>query len=69
MDKNQPPAFPQWRKSSSCGPSAACVEVADLGSRVVGVRDSKNPAGPVLAWSRDEWNAFLRQVKDGTMDL
>lgn len=33
-----------WRKSSFSGGTGECVEVASVGA----VRDSKNPAGPVL---------------------
>ena len=34
----------RWRKSSLSGEAGQCVEVARAGA----VRDSKNPAGPVL---------------------
>ena len=34
----------RWRKSSFSGGDGQCVEVAHAGA----VRDSKNPAGPVL---------------------
>lgn len=30
---------------------------------VVAVRDSKNPAGPALVFSPDEWAAFTASVK------
>jgi uncharacterized protein DUF397 len=33
------------------------------------VRDSKNPAGPVLAFTPDEWAAFLDEAKSGGFDL
>ncbi len=34
----------RWRKSSLTGEAGQCVEVASAGA----VRDSKDPAGPVL---------------------
>jgi hypothetical protein len=48
-----------WRKSSYSSDTANCVEVAFAGP-VVGVRDSKNVAGPVLAFPEREWVRFLR---------
>ena len=33
------------------------------------MRDSKDPDGPKLAFSGAEWDAFLRDVKDGEFDL
>ncbi|ACY96039.1 MULTISPECIES: DUF397 domain-containing protein [Thermomonospora] len=43
---------PQWRKSSrSAATGNDCVELADLGT-AVGIRDSKNPNGPILQVSR-----------------
>jgi hypothetical protein len=48
-----------WRKSSYSGAQGDCVEVARLGDEGVALRDSKNPGGPVLAFSRSPWRAFL----------
>ncbi|MEU8073672.1 DUF397 domain-containing protein [Micromonospora sp. NPDC049151] len=48
-----------WRKSIRSGHSE-CVEVADNLAGVVGVRDSKDPAGPVLTFTPDAWRAFVR---------
>ena len=58
-----------WRKSSWSGPTGGgdCVEVADLGE-AVGVRDSKNPAGPVLVFTPSEWAAFVAGAKGGEFD-
>jgi len=51
-----------WRKSSySGGNGGNCVEVAVLGGWRV-VRDSKDPAGPVLAFSPAEWRTFTARL-------
>ncbi|WP_088991331.1 DUF397 domain-containing protein [Micromonospora chokoriensis] len=50
----------RWRKSSrSSGNGGACVEVADNLPGVVGVRDSKDPAGPALTFTPTAWRAFV----------
>lgn len=55
-----------WRKSSfSNGTGGNCVEVADLDHGHRAVRDSKNPHGPVLRFTRQEWAAFTAGVRDG----
>ncbi|MEU6745752.1 DUF397 domain-containing protein [Spirillospora sp. NPDC046719] len=58
----------RWRTSShSSGQGTECVEVGDMARRVV-ARDSKDPSGPVLAFSTGEWSVFLRDVKRGRYD-
>ena len=53
-----------WRKSSySSGNGGACVEVAGNLPDVVAVRDSKNPEGPALVFTPEEWRAFLDGVR------
>ncbi|MEC3914421.1 DUF397 domain-containing protein [Nocardia sp. CDC160] len=50
----------QWFKSSRSANASECVEVAFIGNaRSVGVRDSKDPAGPVLVFSGEQWDRFL----------
>ncbi|GAB3069141.1 DUF397 domain-containing protein [Micromonospora schwarzwaldensis] len=53
----------RWRKSSrSNAAGGACVEVADARPGGVAVRDSKDPAGPVLAFAPDAWRAFVDRL-------
>jgi len=75
---------PAWRKSSYSSSQANCVEVAALGWRTssseancvqvalggpaVGVRDSKDPGGPVLAVLAGHWSTFLRGIAAGDFD-
>ncbi|MCP2167304.1 DUF397 domain-containing protein [Goodfellowiella coeruleoviolacea] len=60
-----PDSFSRWRKSShSNGYGGACVELAHA-TGVIGVRDSKNPAGPVLTFGQAELSRFLGAVKLG----
>jgi hypothetical protein len=52
-----------WRKSTRSGTQGECVEVADNLPGVVGVRDSKDTAGPVLTFDPQNWRAFLDFAK------
>jgi hypothetical protein len=53
----------RWRKSRRSNNQGACVEVADNLADLVGVRDSKDPGGPVLAFGLDAWRSFVDLVK------
>ncbi len=64
-----PHRFINWRKSARSGSADNCVEVAVADDGVVGVRDSKNPNGPVLEFTPAEWAAFTGGVRDGEFDL
>ncbi|WP_433359261.1 DUF397 domain-containing protein [Streptosporangium sp. CA-115845] len=68
-----------WQKSSFSGNGQDCVEVA-LGDtsrtevepgpdseRLVLVRNSKDPEGPVLAFTPGEWDAFIAGIKRGSL--
>ncbi|SUE32353.1 Domain of uncharacterised function (DUF397) [Nocardia farcinica] len=58
----------KWFKSSYSGGGNDCVEVAHLDGGMVGVRDSKNTAGPALVFTPSEWEAFLRGTRGGEFD-
>ncbi|WP_067537234.1 DUF397 domain-containing protein [Nocardia crassostreae] len=49
----------EWFKSTRSQPNADCVEIAHLRAGAVGVRDSKDPNGPVLVFSGGQWDRFL----------
>lgn len=56
-----------WRKSSRSGSDGgSCVEVATNLDAMVGVRDSKDPGGPVVVVSSDAWRAFVGRMKGAT---
>lgn len=55
-----------WQKAAASEHNG-CVEAAAL-LEGVAVRDSKDPDGPVLAYTRREWAAFLDGVKRGEFD-
>ncbi|MEV4480080.1 DUF397 domain-containing protein [Micromonospora coxensis] len=52
-----------WRKSTRSGTQGDCVEVADNLPGVVGVRDSKDPTGPVLTFTPLAWRVFVARAK------
>ena len=53
-----------WHKSThSNGSGGACVEVARNLPGIVAVRDSKNPDGPALIVSGDEWASFITRLQ------
>jgi hypothetical protein len=52
----------RWRKSSYSGSASDCVEVAFVGDQVA-TRDSKNPTGPALVFTRSAWTTFLTAVR------
>jgi hypothetical protein len=56
-----------WRKSAKTQANGQCVEVARVGE-AIGVRDSKDPAGPVLTFTLSEFEAFLDGVHHGEFD-
>ncbi|MBY8859682.1 DUF397 domain-containing protein [Nocardia sp. CA2R105] len=58
----------RWFKSSRSVSGGDCVEVAHLNGGMVGVRDSKNPAGPALIFGSAEWDRFTDRLAEGGFD-
>ncbi|WP_198679568.1 DUF397 domain-containing protein [Thermomonospora amylolytica] len=59
------PAHTPWRKSShSSGEQSMCVEAAKL-SAVIAVRDSKDPNGPHLTFTPEDWRTLTERIKHG----
>ncbi|WP_309094065.1 DUF397 domain-containing protein [Streptomyces sp.] len=50
----------QWRRSSYSGDQGGqCLEVAETPHTTVAIRDSKNPAGPVLTLDPAVFTSFV----------
>jgi hypothetical protein len=61
MPQTPVPTNTVWRKSTRSGDQGACVEVAVVADTIA-VRDSKDPAGPVLVFSPRAWTSFAAAV-------
>ena len=58
-----------WQKSSYSSQNGNCLEVARNLPGAVAVRDSKDPAGPALIFTSDQWQAFVSGLRDGRLSL
>jgi hypothetical protein len=55
-----------WFRSSRCA-DVTCAEVAGDAEHIY-IRDGKSPCGPVLKFTRAEWEAFRDGLKLGDFD-
>lgn len=62
------PLSEQWHTSTFSGPDSNCVQGRYVDGHVE-VRDSKDPDGPMLRFTRPEWSAFLRGSEAGEFNL
>ncbi|GGV78394.1 hypothetical protein GCM10010294_47240 [Streptomyces griseoloalbus] len=59
-----------WRKSSySSDQGGNCVEFAEIPTSAIAVRDSKNPAGPILTLGPAAFATFLDWTATATAEL
>ena len=58
----------RWRKSSYSNSQGNCVEFSALADGSVAVRNSRDPQGPALLYTRAEITAMIQGVKDGEFD-
>jgi hypothetical protein len=52
-----------WRKSTFSWANSDCIQVASRSGGVVRVRDTKDLGGPVLAFDRGQWDAFVSEIR------
>jgi len=57
-----------WRKSARSNPSGNCVELAELPTGEIAVRNSRYPDGPALIYTLAEITAFIDGARDGDFD-
>ncbi|WP_436736401.1 DUF397 domain-containing protein [Streptomyces sp. BBFR102] len=58
-----------WRKPWSGGNGGNCVEAMRLDDGRVAVRQSADPDGPALIYTRGEISAFIQGAKTGKADF
>jgi Domain of unknown function (DUF397) len=57
-----------WRKSSYSQGATQCVEAADVGG-MTAIRDSKDPAGPVLLLASTQMRALVCAIRTGQLGI
>lgn len=67
VDVPTPPLTASWRKSGMSHGDGECVQVAPEPGHVW-VRDSKDPQGPALRFTREGWMVFLAGIQGGDFD-
>jgi hypothetical protein len=57
-----------WQKSRRSNSQGNCVELAELPTGQIAVRNSRDPQGPALVYTRPEITALILGMKDGDFD-
>lgn len=58
----------RWVKARASTGNGACVETTSVRADEICVRNSRDPQGPVLRFTKEEWTAFVSGVKAGEFD-
>ena len=57
-----------WIKSSHSNATGNCVEMAVLPDDRIAIRNSRDPQGPALVCTRDEFAEFVAGARAGSFD-
>lgn len=57
-----------WRKAAASNPTGNCVELAELATGEIAMRNSRFPSGPTIVYTRAEIGAFLDGARAGEFD-
>lgn len=66
MDKTRSHDNITWHTALSCE-SGACVEVAANQNTIL-IRNSRQPDGPLIEYTPEEWHEFVSGIKKGDFD-
>jgi predicted secreted Zn-dependent protease len=66
MDRIRVQASLTWRTAVNCD-GGACVEVA-ADRDIILIRSSRQPGGPLLEYTPEEWHEFVSGIKQGDFD-
>jgi hypothetical protein len=58
----------RWQKSRRSNSQGACVELGGVAGGGIAIRNSRDPGGPALLYTRAEIRALLEGVKEGDFD-
>jgi hypothetical protein len=56
-----------WRTASRCGPNGGNCVAVNVGTELVGVRDTKPVDGSALVFGSADWRSFLAAATEGTL--
>jgi hypothetical protein len=56
-------------QKSSFSAAGNCVEVAFFAPNSIAVRNSRYPSHPSLFFTKNEWEAFVKGVRNGEFDI
>ena len=57
-----------WRKSRRSNSQGACVEMSRIDGETIAVRNSRDPEGPALVYSRDAIATLISSLRNGEFD-